>query len=207
MTDRSALGRRELNKLQTRERLIEAACELMARSGETATVEEIADRAQVSRATFFNYFPSKDELLHAIHHTQMAVLEELVTELLVTELTTAERIAALFADLARLASQQPRFLFTYIRQLDRLATTEQMTERFGALAEQIARLLEAGVALGEVRTDVSTTFLSEMVGSVYLSSLRYGRPEVDVTAFARYFADAGVFAAGTTLPQVGRPGR
>lgn len=193
-------GRRELNKIQTRQRLIRAASELMGESSDSATVEEIAERAQVSRATFFNYFPSKDELLHAIYLSQLGLLTDLVTQLLARELTTRQRIEGVYEDLARLALARPTFVVSYVRELDRLATSWQMNERSTALAAQLGRILAAGLEVGEVRTDVSVDFLAEMLCANYLSTLRYGSADMEVERFADYFRRAGAFAATTTLP-------
>ena len=55
---------RERKKLQTRAALAEAALRLAVEKGpENVTVEEIAEAADVSVRTFFNYFPHKE---HAI---------------------------------------------------------------------------------------------------------------------------------------------
>ncbi|PZT71157.1 hypothetical protein DN402_02720 [Streptomyces sp. SW4] len=58
------LGRRERNKIKIKERLYAAALELFAERGyEQTSVDEIAERADVARGTFFNHFQRKEDLI------------------------------------------------------------------------------------------------------------------------------------------------
>jgi AcrR family transcriptional regulator len=63
MTDE--VGLRERKKARTRVTIREAALELFAARGfERAKVAEIAARAEVSEATVYNYFPTKEDLVY-----------------------------------------------------------------------------------------------------------------------------------------------
>ncbi|QUQ62302.1 TetR/AcrR family transcriptional regulator [Kutzneria sp. CA-103260] len=58
------LGLRERKKLMAKRALRTAALELFATQGyEATTVDDIADRADVSRASFFRYFNAKEDVL------------------------------------------------------------------------------------------------------------------------------------------------
>ncbi|MEV0081483.1 TetR/AcrR family transcriptional regulator [Saccharopolyspora sp. NPDC050642] len=64
MSDRPGL--RERKKRRTKQALIEAAIRLFDEKGyDSTTVAEIAAAAEVSPATFFNYFSAKDEVVFA----------------------------------------------------------------------------------------------------------------------------------------------
>lgn len=60
----ASLGRRERQRATTRDAIATAALELFEEKGFTATtVDEIADRADVARRTFFRYFTTKEAVL------------------------------------------------------------------------------------------------------------------------------------------------
>ena len=58
------VGLRDAKRIETKERIIAAAVDLfLARGLNKTLVDDIAETANVSRRTFFNYFPSKEEVL------------------------------------------------------------------------------------------------------------------------------------------------
>ncbi|HMJ75349.1 MAG TPA: TetR/AcrR family transcriptional regulator [Iamia sp.] len=59
-------GRRERRKQEVRQRVLDAAIALgVERGWDTTTMDAIADRADVARATVFNHFPKKDDVVQA----------------------------------------------------------------------------------------------------------------------------------------------
>jgi AcrR family transcriptional regulator len=59
-------GRRERKRRQTRERIESAALRLFLERGfEATTIEDITEAADVSKRSFFDYFPSKEEVVAA----------------------------------------------------------------------------------------------------------------------------------------------
>jgi AcrR family transcriptional regulator len=62
----AAEGRRERKRRQTRERIEQAAMTLFLERGfDATTIEDITEAADVSKRSFFDYFPSKEEVVFA----------------------------------------------------------------------------------------------------------------------------------------------
>lgn len=102
------LGRRERKKLEVHGRILGAAMDLFHEKGyEATTVEEIAERADVAKGTFFNYFPRKDALLEALAEE---TLERVEAELGAPETWTGsgrEQIERIFLRFAELSQRDP----------------------------------------------------------------------------------------------------
>jgi AcrR family transcriptional regulator len=73
----AAPGRRERKAAETRERIFVAAISLFAERGvENVTVEQITEKADVGKGTFFNYFPNKEAVLTYFGGIQVERLQE-----------------------------------------------------------------------------------------------------------------------------------
>jgi AcrR family transcriptional regulator len=69
---RSGPGKRETQRLQTKERLQQSALELFREHGfEATSVAEIAGAAGVTERTFFRYFPSKEAVLFQDYESRL----------------------------------------------------------------------------------------------------------------------------------------
>jgi AcrR family transcriptional regulator len=148
MDSSAAETRRDRRKRLNRQALIDAGYRVIAEKGiDAATMNEIAERADVGAGTAYNYFASKDELA-------MSVLEEVMRRL-------AERIEAVtdtFSD--------PGQVYAFgIRTVMMAATTDLrwrwLLKRAEVIAEAMYRVmgpyairdLRNGVAAGRYRVE------------------------------------------------------
>ncbi len=66
------MSRRELNKQKCREKILKASRRLFSAKGYDDTmIEEVAIKAEISKATLYNYFPSKESLLVGIAEDEL----------------------------------------------------------------------------------------------------------------------------------------
>lgn len=137
-----SLGERK--RAATRQRIAAAAAQQVASVGLSgATVERIADTADIGRATFFRYFNSKED---AVAEGMNAHWLDRITSALAAQpanLTAIEAVAGAFADLARgfgAIEDQIRELATLTRSSETLdAWTLHIYVRYeAAIAELIA---------------------------------------------------------------------
>jgi AcrR family transcriptional regulator len=126
------LGLRERKKQQTREAIREAALRLFRKHGfEAVPVTEVAREANVSPATVFNYFPTKEDLFYE----RMDVFEE---ELLraVREREPGQSVLAAFQDFVLNASG----VLAENGPTERLATFARIVFDSPALQERESRI-------------------------------------------------------------------
>ncbi|GAA5153536.1 hypothetical protein GCM10023321_23920 [Pseudonocardia eucalypti] len=113
-------SRRERKKRQTRQLLVETAFRLFADQGyEQTTVAQIARAADVATKTFFNYFPSKEDVLFAESGRGNALPLELIAGRRPGE-TVAELLTRVYDEmlaeyLTENVGRDPELMRTYVR--------------------------------------------------------------------------------------------
>lgn len=169
----SELSRRERKKEETRRRIFEVAIALFRERGfEATTVDEITERADVGRGTFFNYFPRKEAVLAYLSEERVALAEENAAALLDSQAPAREKLHDLyaFAASAYVSDRElSRFVFEeWMRQA--FVPTEEAGSRWQAL---VLRIVEQGQAADELRADVPAIALESLLSSVYMTTLYF----------------------------------
>jgi len=136
----------EQRRARTRERLLDAAEAMVAERGvEAASIEEIVRAAGVSRGTFYNYFPTTTDLLHALNTRAAAHLDQRLEEIARRAGDPVERLAsALHAALAVHLSDPVRGWVALQIAASRAPRQHSLEARFTAIYEE-------GVRAGQLR--------------------------------------------------------
>lgn len=176
MTERAAAGRpaglRERKKAKTRASIREHAVRLFRAQGyQATTVEQIAAAAEISPATFFRYFPTKEDV---VLQDDIDVLATGAFEVQPPELSPVAALRAAMA--ATFAALTPE-------ELDRFLTTTELT-----------------ISVPELRARAVDELTRSLVVMAAAVARRTGRPPDDFAARNLAGAMLGVIMASTLDP-------
>lgn len=157
------LGRRERRKREVRERIMEAAMRRFSRQGfDDTTVDQIAEDADVAQKTFFNYFPTKQELFRQLAEERINELVHILEEEREHSGSSREKLEHCFLRLSELMEQRKRLARDLIVEAMRAHPPGTSVEELSRLHMAFGAILRDGQARGDVRSDESAEFLTEM---------------------------------------------
>jgi len=165
-----ALGRRELNKLQCRQRILKASRRLFSSRGyEETTIEEVAEQAGISKATLYNYFPGKESLLIGIAEAELADVRQLISGKLRNEPSSLVKLRQVM-ELFVLDSIPYISLSRKISYLNSCEGSPLYATRLDMICI-LHSLVKEAQAQGELRADVSADDITDILMSIYLMAL------------------------------------
>jgi AcrR family transcriptional regulator len=136
-------GRVQRRKVRTRAALLAAARRLFAARGvDATTVAEIAEEADIAVGSFYNYFPTKDELLAALLETSLTGQRRELESRQAQISDPAEMISIAHRHLVGLAQSDPDLAWLMIR----LEIPQRIARR--VLWHSASSDLAAGIATG-----------------------------------------------------------
>jgi len=198
-------NRFERRRAETRQALVRAARQILAESGDTsASIQTIAERADVGFGSFYNHFESKTELFEAAVVDALEEFGQTFDERLEGIDDPAELVAAGFRLSARMADSHPELM-----QVLRLKALGYLHSDNG-LATRALRDLEVGIASGRFTALDPVVALSALGGTLLsLVELRFARPDLDGDEAASNLAEMVLRMLGLTAEDAhevaGRP--
>ncbi len=166
-TAAAPLGRREKRKLEIRGRIEDAAYKLFRHQGiEDTSIEQICVEADVARRTFYGHYTNKHALLGGLGISRLYNQSEPMLALLMANHHSTR--ARLHAMIEYIGSNFATFT-EFDRQLILIAPSifaedaEQQREIGNSASASFTRLISAGLAIGDVRSDFSPEILATMV--------------------------------------------
>ncbi|MBV1850191.1 TetR/AcrR family transcriptional regulator [Catellatospora tritici] len=149
-----------------RERVLAAAVELFAGQGYDATsVQQVVERAQVTKGALYHYFSSKDDLLYEIYHhlisLQLAELDAIVAR----QMPTADAVGAVIASLVSTTAAHAQEAAVFGREMHRLDKERREAIRADRRRyhETFRAVIDRGQARGELASVASAETVTLMV--------------------------------------------
>ncbi|MFN7923006.1 MAG: TetR/AcrR family transcriptional regulator [Bryobacteraceae bacterium] len=142
--DTGPVSLRERNRVETRARLVHAALDLFAEEGfDNVPVERICEVAAVSRATFFNYFTQKEELLFEIGRQRLERVEQFIdAQKAWDQPPSAESLIELFVEFGRANEElSPMGRHVLLRALSSPSVAARIAQMLGTLRDRVSEYL------------------------------------------------------------------
>lgn len=177
-------GLRARKKRQVRERILDVAARLFRSRGfDEATIDDIAAAAEISRQTFFNYFPSKEAALAEIGMAWLRAQGELAAtgarkgtrdsvfegfrRVLRAQLAAIEKDRAFM----RLVFTRSGLFFPHGPQVGTRAD-EPRLDQTRSFFQALAGFVRLGQDVGRIRRDVPAEQIAEMYAAVMVITIR-----------------------------------
>ena len=166
---RTELANQQLREEQ-RMNILNAAREVFARKGSSATMADIAEKAEVSQGLAYRYFASKDEIFSVLFKQTMESVKEY--DQIIKELpgTSSERLEKIITRLLELRKEKPGYYQLMYQMLSDNETPneirEEATRRGVAFRKEMRKLLVEGQREGKVSNDNPDQLLEAVMGAL-----------------------------------------
>lgn len=163
-------NRRELNKIKSRKKILRASRKLFSQKGyEETMMEDIAVKAEVSRATIYNYFANKESLLIGIADEHLERIRDLLDKEL-KDVEKSETKLRLVLDEFIVSSVEYLSLSRRISYLNSVEDSPLFRTRED-MVDILRELIIEAQRENSFRHDASVEDIVDMVMGVYLIAL------------------------------------
>jgi AcrR family transcriptional regulator len=203
------MGLREEKKERQKRDIYRTAVKLFHEKGyEETRVEDITRRLRISRATFFNYYPSKDSILHQIAEEAVQFYKRRLEEESAAQASAHEKIHHLLEEIGKGIEADKRFyraVFSEIMRGQMGLVGGQVAMEKATIGELTASILAQGQAQGEIRTDYPAQQLAEILVGMYNNViLNWLHSDTPYSLVQRLKEAAAFFLCGSTGVAAGR---
>jgi AcrR family transcriptional regulator len=189
------MGLRAEKKNKLRERIFANAIQLFKERGfDEVTIDDIIRQLEISQATFFNYFPSKDAILHQAAEDTVGRYQDMLEHEVRSDTPTAEKIRRLLEAMGRGLETDKRFYRTlFTRSVLHFGNVR--VER--VLSDLSAALMREGQRRGEISAEYDPHELSDIfIGTYYAIIMRWLHGSDDQSLVEHLHRGAAIFLSG-----------
>jgi AcrR family transcriptional regulator len=175
--------------------IYEAAVSLFFEKGfDNTSVQEIVERAGMTKGALYHYFPSKDDIWVLISVRALGRLIEALESSADPSLTAVEALSKVFTELIGRSAEMRDELVVYFEQRRLLARSKLFAPIIAKREhadEMLVSLLQRGIDAGELRDLGNTRVVSFAIWGIASYALNWLRPQGPMTpeAIGLHFAD------------------
>ncbi|MEQ8142251.1 TetR/AcrR family transcriptional regulator [Streptomyces sp. OP7] len=147
-----------------RDQVLRSAAALLTRKS-TATMDEVARAAGISRATLHRQFAGRDALVRALEALGIAECEAALAAARTDEGPATDAVRRLVAEIAPHAG-----LLAFLYSENQLFEGEEQNEGWARIDEGVADLFRRGQSSGEFRIDLTPAWLTEALYGLLASA-------------------------------------
>lgn len=165
--------RKEREKVKRRKTIISAAEKIFfAENGESGTMDDVAEKVELSKGTLYLYFKNKDDLLYGIAGKGVEILSKYLKKAENPVLTGKEQLSDLGDEFVHFVEDYPRH-FELILRFELMPPFNPGVEGTALLMEPalgvLRKVLEKGQQDGSIRKDLTVNEMvlilwSQMIG-------------------------------------------
>jgi len=189
------MGLRAEKKNKLRGQIFENAIQLFKERGfDEVTIDDIVGQLEISQATFFNYFPSKDAILHQAAEDTVGRYRDMLEQEVGSDIPTSEKIRRLLEAMGRGIETDKRFYRTlFTRSVLHFGNVRVE----GILSDLSAALMREGQRRGEIDAEYDPHELSDIfIGTYYAIIMRWLHGNDDQSLVERLHRGAAIFLSG-----------
>jgi TetR/AcrR family transcriptional regulator, cholesterol catabolism regulator len=172
------MGRREYKKDLTRQQMLMAASDLFVERGyDSTSVEDIAERANVSKGTFYNHFETKEALVIELRRSMLAGTVDQAFALLAQGQQPITVLERLLLERAAFTQKEPELAKVFFMQRiqvilfkdeELIASPIVDGKRTLLFRAAIYELVCEGQKRGQIRSDQSPAEITRMITACFL---------------------------------------
>jgi len=187
-------GLRERKKQAVRLTIIKVAMGLFGRNGYLqTTMEHIADRSDVSKATLYKYFPVKEAIIAAHWQEDIKNSQQAFHQIIQDYAHTRMRLEAAYRFMMTRIMQNREVYEVYLSyRLQHMTNSKINKELRSGIAEILTVIIAAGQKMGDIRNDIPLEILLgnlEMLSVIQALAWLQFPDQFSVDAGSKMFTD------------------
>lgn len=159
-------------KAITKNKIFNAAVELFLNQGyDQTTIEQIAEKADVAKGTFFIHFPTKSTVLFFLGEQRVSLIEEMLAEKLRDIKSSREKIFSLLNVLAQVNEDSKEITALVIKEVFKTSEIDSEKESQDRLKILLVKIFEEGQQQGEFERGFNAHDAADIIISIYFYTL------------------------------------